>query len=207
MLKGDSTRNKIMAAAREVFVEKGYDGARMQQIADRAGANKAMIYYYFNSKDALFEAIIRDIFKEIFRIYQSVLQLEDVDLRTMITSIVHEHLIFLQNHPEIARLFLREVHSDNPILYKVMNELRHDTARRDIKAVMKKLEKAADDGIMRRVDPMNTIWNIVGLDLFYFVSKPLINVLWTKETRNEAKVMQAREESIVDLLLNGLLPR
>ena len=196
-----------MAAAREVFVEKGYDGARMQQIADRAGANKAMIYYYFNSKDALFEAIIRDIFKKLFSIYRLITELEDVDLKTMITSIVNEHFDFLQNNPEVTRLFLREIHSDNPILYKVMNELRHDTARRDIKAVMKKLEQAADDGIMRPVDPMNTIWNIVGLDLFYFVSKPLIHVLWDKETRNEAKIIKARKEAIVDLLLYGLLPR
>ena len=85
--------------------------------------------------------------------------------------------------------------------------MRDGTANRDVKAVMKKLEKATNDGIMRPVDPMQTIWNIIGLDLFYFVAKPIINVLWATKTKKETKIIQAREESIIDLLLYGLLPR
>jgi len=61
----ENMRDRIKQAAAEVFSERGFDGARMQEIADRAGANKAMIYYYFNSKEALFTAIFSENFTNL----------------------------------------------------------------------------------------------------------------------------------------------
>ena len=55
--KKDSTEDKILEAATNVFVSKGMEGARMQEIADKAGINKALLHYYFRSKEHLFEAI------------------------------------------------------------------------------------------------------------------------------------------------------
>ena len=59
------TEKIIIKAAHEVFIEKGLQGARMQEIADRAGINKALLHYYFRSKDKLFDAVFQDIIKEI----------------------------------------------------------------------------------------------------------------------------------------------
>ncbi|MBK9511763.1 MAG: helix-turn-helix transcriptional regulator [Cytophagaceae bacterium] len=61
-----TTEEKIFLAAENEFMEKGFDGTRMQAIADRAGINKAMLHYYFRSKDALFEKIFQEKIKLIF---------------------------------------------------------------------------------------------------------------------------------------------
>ena len=61
-----NTEEKIIAAAEQVFIEQGYDGARMQTIADRAEINKAMLHYYFRSKDMLFEKIFVEKVKVLF---------------------------------------------------------------------------------------------------------------------------------------------
>ena len=50
-LAGENTENQILIAAREVFIAKGFEGARMQEIADQAGINKALLHYYFRSKE------------------------------------------------------------------------------------------------------------------------------------------------------------
>jgi len=203
----DSTRNKIMAAAWEVFVEKGYDGARMQEIANRAGANKAMIYYYFNSKDALFEAIIRETFGKLLSAFQGILSLKDIDIVTKIRKIVHTHLSFLSKHPHLVRLFLREIHSDNPIVHRVLQELYLDRNLLDLTDAIQEFQKAIDAGIIRPVDPVQTLWNFIGLDLFYFIARPMLVINWKDKMVDEQKLIREREESIVDLLLYGLLPR
>ncbi|NLD63084.1 MAG: helix-turn-helix transcriptional regulator, partial [Bacteroidales bacterium] len=60
------TRDRIFRAATQVFEEKGYSGARMQEIADRAGINKALLHYYFRSKDQLFMAVFQVLLKKMF---------------------------------------------------------------------------------------------------------------------------------------------
>lgn len=60
------TERKILEAAKRVFGRKGLDGARMQEIADEAGLNKALLHYYFRSKDNLFRAVFREVFQSFF---------------------------------------------------------------------------------------------------------------------------------------------
>ena len=104
-----STREKIKAAAGEVFVKKGYAAARMQEIANLAGANKAMIYYYFSSKEALFEAILREAFQELVIHLADLLELRETDPRRLIKRLVHVHFRFLLDHPQLPGLVAREL--------------------------------------------------------------------------------------------------
>ncbi len=60
-----NTETLILETARSVFVEKGFDGARMQEIADKAGINKALLHYYFRSKQNLFESILNESIQKI----------------------------------------------------------------------------------------------------------------------------------------------
>jgi TetR/AcrR family transcriptional regulator len=62
--KPQNAEQLILNAAREVFIERGMDGARMQEIADKAGINKALLHYYFRSKDKLFHAVFLEAFQQ-----------------------------------------------------------------------------------------------------------------------------------------------
>ena len=61
MGKSENSKNKILIAARKIFAEKGYDGARVDEIAREAGINKAMLYYYFKSKDNILKEVVNNI--------------------------------------------------------------------------------------------------------------------------------------------------
>ena len=80
-LPGDSTEQKIFEAAHEVFTQKGMDGAKMQEIADRAGINKALLHYYYRTKEKLYEAVVRVIISKalpaIWQVIESELPLEE----------------------------------------------------------------------------------------------------------------------------------
>ena len=207
MEEHETTREKIKQAALEEFVERGYDGARMQEIADRAGANKAMIHYYFTSKDALFEAILRETFEELFQLFSQIWSMADQSPEELIRKTVNAHFQFLSEHQYLPRILVRELNSNNPIVEKVMHDLFQQTGSNNIRQAVDTLAAGIDAGKLRKVDPKQTIWNVIGLNLFFFIAKPLLKAIWQEEFVDEEKLLVKREKAIVDLLLYGLLPR
>lgn len=206
MAEYETTREKIKMAALEVFVDKGYDGARMQEIADRAGANKAMIHYYFTSKDALFEAIIRETFEELFELFAEVWRFENLNPEELIPKIVHTHFQFIAEHPNLPRIIIRELNSGNPIAEKVLTELFEQLRSSKLDDAIEIITSGIATGKLREVNPRQTLWNIVALNIFYFVFKTFIKAAWPEDVVDEKQLLQQRERSVVDLLLYGLLP-
>jgi TetR/AcrR family transcriptional regulator len=204
-MEAESTREKIKGAAAEEFTEKGLDGARMQAIADRAGANKAMIYYYFHSKEALFEAIIRETFEELFSMFSEIKPDRDPDPEKLVPRIVQ----FLLEHPYIPKIMVRELHSGHPIAEKVLREMFGNLKRSRFPDLVKVFETGARSGKIRKVDPLQTFWSIVAMNIFYFVARPFLNAGWPElfSKKTERRVIEEREKAVADLILHGLLPR
>jgi len=188
-------------------VERGYDGARMQEIANRAGANKAMIHYYFQSKDALFEAILRETFEELFQLYSQIWGMADQAPEELIAKTVRAHFQFLSEHLYLPRIIVRELNSNNPIVEKVMHDLFQQIGNNNIRLAVDTLAAGITAGKLRKVDPKQTIWNIIGLNLFFFIASPLLKAIWPEEFIDEEKLLVKREKAIIDLLLYGLMPR
>ncbi len=95
------TRDKIFRAASEIFEDKGYSGARMQEIADRAGINKALLHYYFRSKEQLFKAVYMVLQKKMFEKIISILR-EELPFKDKIKKFLDEHIEFMIKNPEAA---------------------------------------------------------------------------------------------------------
>lgn len=102
------TEEKIFEAATEVFLEKGMDGARMQDIADRAGINKALLHYYFRTKDHLFDAVFEKKAGEMFKKFAPVFD-EGLSLEEKIRLFLREHMTFLQKNPRLPAFILTEI--------------------------------------------------------------------------------------------------
>ena len=94
------TEEKIFESATEVFVEKGMDGARMQDIANHAGINKALLHYYFRTKDQLFNKVFEMIAGKMFRKFAPVFD-ENLSLEEKIRFFFRAHISFLQENPRL----------------------------------------------------------------------------------------------------------
>ena len=110
------TEEKIFEAATEVFLEKGMDGARMQDIANHAGINKALLHYYFRTKDHLFNAVFEMIAKKMLRKFAPVFD-EHITLEDKIRFFFKEHITFMKENPRLPGFILNEV-SRNPARIK-----------------------------------------------------------------------------------------
>jgi TetR/AcrR family transcriptional regulator len=119
------TEEKIFEAATDVFLDKGMDGARMQDIATHAGINKALLHYYFRTKDQLFNAVFEMIAKKIFKKFAPVLD-ENLTLEEKIRFFFREHISFLQANPRLPGFLLNEVNRNPARLKKILKNVDFD---------------------------------------------------------------------------------
>ena len=104
-------RKKSLSAAREVFLQKGFAGARMQDIADEAGINKALLHYYFRSKEKLFETIFREAFEKLIPHITEVFS-SDLPFYDKIRAFTDAYITMAIENPFIPLFVLNAMHSD-----------------------------------------------------------------------------------------------
>jgi TetR/AcrR family transcriptional regulator len=119
------TEEKIFDAATEEFVDKGMDGARMQDIATRAGINKALLHYYFRTKDHLFNAVFEMIAKKILKKFAPVFD-ENLSLEDKIRFFFREHITFLQENPKLPGFILNEINRNPARIRKLLHSVDFD---------------------------------------------------------------------------------
>lgn len=196
------TEKRILEAAREVFLKKGRDGARMQEIADLAGINKALLHYYFRSKDKLFRMIFRqEIFLMLDNIFSSI---SDSDTcYEFIQKFVHEYLKNISSRRNVMRFILWELENSADELAEWFIEAFKKRGFTSNPVVLR-VEKAIAEGEIRPVDPVNFVLSLLGMCVFPFVAAPLLNRILPGFSLSGTTYLLEREESIIDLIWQGV---
>ena len=181
MVKVHDKEEIILKAAMDVFVEKGLYGAKMQEIADKAGINKALLHYYYRSKNKLYEHIFRFIFTKIFK---DIIELMNTKLpfKEVLRYFISEYIDLLINNHKFPMFIMREISyggkiASNVINDVIMNEMNCRYPVIDI------IEDAMEKGEIIKMDPNQIIITVLGSCLFYFMGENLIRtVLLTKKS-------------------------
>jgi TetR/AcrR family transcriptional regulator len=116
------TEEKIFEAATDVFVEKGMDGARMQDIATHAGINKALLHYYFRTKDQLFSKVFEKIAGRMFSKFAPVFD-EKIPLEEKIRFFFNAHISFMKDNPRLPGFILNEINRNPARIKKLLSTI------------------------------------------------------------------------------------
>jgi AcrR family transcriptional regulator len=203
-----STEQKILDAARQEFSEHGLDGARMQAIATRAGVNKALLHYYFRSKDKLFEFIIRDLVSGIWSAIRADLdqQPQAIDLRSMIRSLVSAYITALSKHPEMPQILIRQLLTRDKNVRAIARSIIREVGDAPVR-IFAAFEKEARAGRIRKIEPVHLILNIIGMVIVTFLSQPIAEIAQQETgfriSYNE-HFYKARIESITNMFFDGI---
>jgi len=171
--KNDDTRTRILEAADAVFVRHGIDGARMQEIADQARVNKALLHYYFQSKLGLARAVW-------FRIAESfvpaVFQMlaSDLSLDEKIERFVDTYHAVLTRHPYLMVFALSEAARRPELVHDFYSAQRRQAARRMIGKLQAQINERAKRTKSRPVSAKQFFVTLVGGCLFPFASRALL---------------------------------
>lgn len=197
----DATRARILQAAVAEFAAKGLGGARVDEIAARAGANKRMLYHYFGNKDDLFLAALECVYAEI-RDAEQALELEKLPPMDAMRQLVEFSFDYFVLRPE----FISLLNSEN------LHKARHLRRSRRIRAMHSPL-LALIDGILQRgkaagvmrdgVDPMQLYISIAGLGYFYNSNVHTLSVIFARDFAS-AEERAKRRTHMVEVVLGYL---
>ncbi|MBM3434974.1 MAG: TetR/AcrR family transcriptional regulator [Bacteroidetes bacterium] len=194
-----STEQAILKAAKKVFIRKGMEGARMQEIADEAGMNKALLHYYFRTKDNLFEGIFIEAFQKLV---PNILELFDSDLPLFekIEMFAGKYIETFIENPMVPGFIMHELSRDPD---KIVNVIRNIGIKPQV--FVKQIEKEIEKGAIIPVDPYHLIVNMLAMCIFPFVAKPiLMNVLFDQNPEKFSQFIQQRKKEVPEFIINAI---
>jgi AcrR family transcriptional regulator len=198
----DRSQNTILAAARDEFAEYGLGGARMDRIAERAGLNKRLIYYYFEDKETLFQAVLEQAYRDI-REQERTLHLLDLEPAQAVRKLVEFTWNYYLEHPE----FLTLLNSAN--LHKARHLEGSQRARQLnsplIEMLAEILERGRRDGSFRGgVDALQLYVTIAGMSYFYLSNNFTLSAIFGRDLM-APKARSERLSHMCDVVLGYLL--
>ena len=192
------TEKLILEAARKVFIRKGLDGARMQEIADEAGINKALLHYYFRSKEKLFEIIFSREISLLFPTISGAILSEDVPFESKIRLIVDSYINLFLKHPFLPLFILREINRDPANIKGIFEKSGVDFGFIHQIAFVKLAEMLNVDTDGAR----HFMVNLLSLCIVPFAAKPLLEkVLFNDDEQEFVKFLEERKVQVADFII------
>jgi TetR/AcrR family transcriptional regulator len=197
--KEPETREAILVAARAVFTEKGFNGARMQEIADKASINKALLHYYFSNKETLFETIFKEAFSQFWPKVNEQL-IANTPMRDFLRVVVSTYIDMLRQRPYLPIFILNELQNNPDRLERMIMESGFNP-----QLLTAKIQKEIDEKRCYPFNPKEIIINIISLSIFPFAAKPLIQRVWFNNSEDEyAQFLENRKQNLILFLENAL---
>jgi len=198
----DRSQNTILAAARDEFAQHGLGGARVDRIAERAGLNKRLIYYYFEDKEKLFQAVLEHAYRDI-RSEEMKLRLLELDPATAVRRLIEFTWNYYLAHPE----FITLLNSANLHKARHLDESENARALNSpvIETLAAVLERGRREGVFRGgVDPVHLYVSIAGLAYFYLSNSYTLSAIFGRDLL-APRARAERLSHMTDVILGYLL--
>jgi TetR/AcrR family transcriptional regulator len=193
-----TTEEKILEAAKTVFHRKGFEGARMQEIADEAGINKALLHYYFRTKDNLFDAVFKAAFREIFSKLFSTAD-SKVPLEEKLKTLIGDYIGFLQKNSYIPGFILAEL-NQNP--EKIIDVIKSSPVSPVM--VLDRIKKSVSDEKLGKTDVRDLFINILALCIFPIVARPMIQHIFEFSDKEYDRFIEKRKTELPLFIMNAI---
>ena len=198
-LENPETAQRILAAAENHFAAQGLAGARTEEIAAAAHANKAMLFYYFGDKRRLHRAVLENLLRQLRVLFDELARSKAAPRRSL-ENLLLGYMDFLASHPNYSRLIQREAMESSPNFECIFREFLgpfQATLRKTIELGVRARE-------FRRVDARHAVFSLLGMTIFYFVAARRVPQLFDGDAM-APKALAERKKAMLDLLMNGLL--
>jgi AcrR family transcriptional regulator len=202
--KSISSKEAILAAARQEFASRGFSGARVEAIARAAGCNKAMLFYYYSSKEALYRAVLEvalgEILAEIGRVVREGLTPED-----FMERFPGIYIRFLARNPDLPRILVFDLIHNPENISRVMAEIFRDNTSFRARRLLEMIASWHGRGLISEDDPVHFMLNVISLSVFSFIGRPMVEAISGLKTGDDEEFLRTRIRSVVHILKQGML--
>jgi len=199
--KKSGIKEKLLKVAIELFSEKGYDGATVDEIVNAAGVNKRMVYHYYGSKELIYQEVLKEVFHRLQNVELAIVHQGD-PIENTLKGLVRAYFNFLATNPEFVNLLLwenlgkgRHLHSEMPLLSKAPI----------INLLTEVINEGSRQGVIRQgLDARYLLINIIGLCLIYFSNSYTLTHTVGLDLQSPA-VLETGIQQVFILLRHGIL--
>ena len=195
-----NSEERIKAAARKVFHQKGYAGTRTRDIAEEAGINHAMVNYYFRSKEKLFGIVMLETMTFFFKGVSTILNNENTSLEEKIEQIVANYIDLLLEEPELPTFMFNEVRTNpepfvanTPILQALENSV-----------LARQYAEAVAQGRITEPNLIHTVLNVISLVIFPFIAQPIFTAL-SRTDKEAYKTLMLERKKLIPQWIKAML--
>jgi TetR/AcrR family transcriptional regulator len=207
--KDENTETRILNAAHAVFVRRGTAGARMQDIANEAGVNKALLHYYFRSKSRLSEAVFQRVASGVFGRLREIAG-SNAELEDKVRGIIAVYLEQLPRTPYVPAYVLSEINQHPERVkqfFETIGPLREGgLAQYILKPLQAQIDVRVRDGTMRKITARQFLTNLVSLCIFPFAARPLLCAVLGLDDRGFQEFIEERKVALPRFFLDALRP-
>lgn len=200
MKSEQNTEQKIIEAAENIFHSRGYEGARMQEIAEEAGINKGLLHYYFKTKNKLFEKILDLALQRMLIKIQTILDL-DVPLEQKISLVVDQYITFLLKAPQIPLFIVNELNKNSD---RFIQKYISKDIRRSFEGFTKAVQKEVDANTIQNIDGRQLFINLMSLLIFPFIGRPLLQVITAANKTEFNQLLEERRQHVKTFIHSAL---
>ena len=197
--KDESTEQKILTAAKKVFVTRGMAGARMQDIADEAGINKALLHYYFRSKEKLFEVIFKETTGRFVPRVNEILN-SDMTMYQKIETFCREYIEKVIENPFLPLFIMNEMHKQPEEFIKSIWGGQKPQIGKFIQQIQEAIEKKE----IRPIHPAQLLMNVMSLCIFPFIGKPILQMLSGTSEKEFINLMHERTILVPQFIMQAI---
>lgn len=197
--KDSSTENIILEAAKRVFQQKGMDGARMQEIADEAGINKASLHYYYRSKQLLFEAVFKNAFLLLAPQLNSIIN-DDSTLFEKIEKFSANYISFIIKHPYLPNFIIQELNRNPEFINNLIDKNQFPSIEKFKIQVLENIE----NNKIKPIDPSQLFIHLISLNVLPFLAAPLLKGFLNIDDSNYKLLLENRKTEVADFIINAI---
>lgn len=197
--KDENTESQILDAAKNVFQRKGMDGSRMQEIADEAGINKAMLHYYYRSKKMLFEAVFKAAFSLLAPQLNKILN-DNNSIEEKIRNFTASYISFIIKHPYLPNFIFQELNRNPEFILKIQRNKEFP----NIQKFKDQVTSEVKNGTIKPIKATQLFINIISLNIFPFIASPLLKGLINVDDKAFKQLMEDRKTEVADFIINSI---
>ena len=194
-----TTEEKIFEAAFKVFQLKGFKGARMQEIADEAGINKAMLHYCFKNKELLFEAVFMNAFGKLAPQINEIFKSQD-SIFEKIKKFTDSYISFVMNYPFLPQFIIQEMNNNPEFVTKFLKKEN----RPDPTKLIHQIENEIKLGILKPINPKQLLIDIFSMTVFPFAAQALLKVMIQVSNEEFMQLMEERKKYIYEQIITSI---
>ena len=172
-MRDNKTEKIILQAAEEEFLLKGFAGARTTEIAQKAGVNHAMLHYYFNTKEQLFEQVMAEKMALFRDSVTSVFEQSDMPVLEQIKEAMRRHFDFVCQNPLLPRFIINEISVRPEYMESLRNKIL-PLAGSVFSKLQQSLDAASARGEICQIDARTLLIDVISMNLFVFIAHPIV---------------------------------